>query len=92
MSAGFAAASSLSVKQIRESVISPAELERSVLRSFSNVRYGTESLLSFLPFLLATRVGKIEMIDEVEELNLVLAHYAVTWGSFGGESIGLTKR
>lgn len=30
------------------------------------------------------RVAKIEQIDEVEELNLVLAHYAVTWGSLGG--------
>jgi len=26
------------------------------------------------------RVSKLEMLDEVEELNLVLQHYAITWG------------
>ncbi|GAA5965090.1 hypothetical protein JCM3765_004853 [Sporobolomyces pararoseus] len=49
--AGFC--DSLSIKQIRESIIPQDELER---------------------------VNKIEQIDEVEELNLVLDHYAVTWG------------
>ncbi|GAA5975421.1 hypothetical protein JCM5350_006474 [Sporobolomyces pararoseus] len=51
---GFAGScDSLSIKQIRESIIPQDELER---------------------------VNKIEQIDEVEELNLVLDHYAVTWG------------
>jgi len=26
------------------------------------------------------RTSKLEMLDEVEELNLVLQHYAITWG------------
>ncbi|GAA5915756.1 hypothetical protein JCM6882_003846 [Rhodosporidiobolus microsporus] len=44
------------------------------------------------------RVTKIEQIDEVEELNLVLSHYAVAWGNVSaaeggtGEGIGLQKR
>ena len=25
-------------------------------------------------------ISRIEMLDEVEELELVLAHYAITWG------------
>jgi [phosphatase 2A protein]-leucine-carboxy methyltransferase len=25
-------------------------------------------------------ISSLEMLDEVEELDLVLAHYAVTWG------------
>lgn len=41
---------------------------------------------------MVTRVGRIEMIDEVEELNLVLSHYAITWGSFGSSSISLSQR
>jgi len=28
----------------------------------------------------------LEMLDEVEELDLVLDHYAVTWGIFGGDA------
>lgn len=32
----------------------------------------------------AFRVNKIEQIDEVEELNLVLGHYAVCWATRGG--------
>jgi len=27
-----------------------------------------------------SRISQLEMLDEVEELDLVLAHYAVTWG------------
>lgn len=26
------------------------------------------------------RIAKLEMLDEVEELELVLDHYAITWG------------
>ena len=26
------------------------------------------------------RISSLEMLDEVEELNLVLEHYAITWG------------
>lgn len=40
------------------------------------------------------RVAAIERIDEVEELNLVLDHYAVTWGSVraGEGAVGLVTR
>ncbi|GAA5823863.1 hypothetical protein JCM11251_003323 [Rhodosporidiobolus azoricus] len=40
------------------------------------------------------RIAKIEQIDEVEELNLVLSHYAVAWGNLseGVSGIGLDKR
>ncbi|GAA5901129.1 hypothetical protein JCM5296_006279 [Sporobolomyces johnsonii] len=34
------------------------------------------------------RVNKIEQIDEVEELNLVLDHYAVTWGTVAPPEAG----
>jgi len=27
------------------------------------------------------RISKLEMLDEVEELDLVLQHYAITWGA-----------
>ncbi|GAA5924146.1 hypothetical protein JCM1841_004586 [Sporobolomyces salmonicolor] len=37
----------------------------------------------FIPAAELERVNKIEQIDEVEELNLVLDHYAVTWGTVG---------
>ncbi|KAJ7594892.1 S-adenosyl-L-methionine-dependent methyltransferase [Mycena floridula] len=29
------------------------------------------------------RISKLEMLDEVEELDLVLEHYAITWGLWG---------
>ncbi|KAI5478317.1 leucine carboxyl methyltransferase [Pseudohyphozyma bogoriensis] len=38
------------------------------------------------------RVAKIEQIDEVEELNLVLEHYAITWGSKGDADLDLKSR
>lgn len=28
------------------------------------------------------RISKLEMLDEVEELELVLGHYAITWGAW----------
>ena len=30
------------------------------------------------------RISKLEFLDEIEELDLVLAHYAITWGLFLG--------
>ncbi|PPQ68029.1 hypothetical protein CVT25_014490 [Psilocybe cyanescens] len=32
------------------------------------------------------RVSKVEFLDETEELDLVLAHYAISWGLFLGSS------
>lgn len=37
------------------------------------------------------RVGKLEMLDEVEELNMLLKHYCVAWGwteGYGGKWLG----
>lgn len=28
------------------------------------------------------RISKLEFLDEIEELDLVLAHYAISWGLF----------
>lgn len=33
-----------------------------------------------------SRIAGLEMLDEVEELELVLEHYGVTWGLLGEES------
>ncbi|ORX33858.1 putative C-terminal protein carboxyl methyltransferase [Kockovaella imperatae] len=30
-----------------------------------------------------SRIGKLEMLDEIEELKLVLSHYVIAWGSKG---------
>ena len=30
---------------------------------------------------LRARISHLEMLDEIEELELVLAHYAITWGA-----------
>ena len=42
----------------------------------------------------AHRVSGLEMLDELEELDLVLGHYAVTWGVLapgGWDGWGLRK-
>jgi len=49
----FSASRAKTLRDIRRSFISPAELER---------------------------ISQLEMLDEVEELDLVLEHYAITWG------------
>ena len=41
------------------------------------------SFLSYIHndrFMFNLRISALEMLDEVEELNLVLEHYAITWG------------
>lgn len=38
------------------------------------------------------RVSQLELLDEVEELELVLGHYAVSWGVTGCERWGLQER
>ncbi|TFK74622.1 leucine carboxyl methyltransferase [Pluteus cervinus] len=37
---------------------------------------------NYVPTLELERIAQLEMLDEVEELNLVLEHYAITWGLF----------
>ncbi|KAJ6491588.1 S-adenosyl-L-methionine-dependent methyltransferase [Mycena vulgaris] len=56
---GFTAARALTLKDIRKSYISHAELER---------------------------ISQLELVDEIEELDLVLEHYAITWGLFVPQS------
>lgn len=45
---------------------------------------------SHLPLTRSYRLSKLELLDEVEELDLVLAHYAVITGSktVGGDILG----
>ena len=38
------------------------------------------------------RVWELELLDEVEELELVLSHYAVSWGATGWGLWGLKER
>ena len=69
----------LTLKQIRKSYIEPQELER-----YYSYLQGTALIQSIL----LTRISRLEMLDEVEELELVLEHYAITWGvKLSGENI-----
>ena len=69
----------LTLKQIRKSYIEPQELER-----YYSYLQGTALNQSIL----LTRISRLEMLDEVEELELVLEHYAITWGvKLSGENI-----
>jgi len=38
------------------------------------------------------RVSQLELLDEVEELELVLSHYAVSWGVTQEMEWGLKKK
>lgn len=103
----------LSIKQIRDDVIPLEELERSVEQApltISRKRiiptHRTDPVSSLYAVSRvcifqwdARRVAKIEQIDEVEELNLVLEHYAVSWANVTPPSptessteIGLRRR
>lgn len=35
------------------------------------------------------RIAKLEHLDEIEELRLVLSHYCVAWGAKGGSLAGV---
>lgn len=35
------------------------------------------------------RISKLEILDEIEELRLVLSHYCVAWASKGLDQVGL---
>jgi [phosphatase 2A protein]-leucine-carboxy methyltransferase len=40
------------------------------------------ALVYFLLAEYAHRISRLELVDEIEELDLVLEHYAITWGLF----------
>ena len=67
----FTTAKALTLRDIRRAYLEPAELERSVA-----VFLCCKASHLFPSF----RTSRLEMLDEVEELELVLQHYAVTWG------------
>lgn len=69
---GFTTARALTLRQIRKDYVATSELERCI-GSFSGTRWETPAHAS-------DRIAKLEMLDEVEELELVLDHYAITWG------------
>ena len=74
---GFSAARALTLKEIRKSYITSEELDR-----YRCTHYTQDSLLTTpIP-----RISKLEFLDETEELDLVLAHYAISWGLFVGNS------
>ena len=67
----FTTSKALTLREIRKTLISYEESHRCVLRGG-----GTFSPNSCY----TSSISSLEMLDEVEELDLVLAHYAVTWG------------
>ena len=60
------------MRQIRKDYIGVSELERCT-SPLSSARLEASAHAS-------DRIAKLEMLDEVEELELVLDHYAITWG------------
>lgn len=69
ISTGFVASRALTLKEIRKECISNEELERLVFPGISR------SLYSYF-----ASISSLEFLDETEELDLVLAHYAISWG------------
>ena len=68
----FTTSKALTLREIRKRLISPVESQRCVLPEWRRFQF---QLMVILP-----SISSLEMLDEVEELDLVLAHYAVTWG------------
>lgn len=67
---GFTTSLAMTLRDIRRSCICAAELERCALSPKRNSVSLTQSC----------RISHLEMLDEIEELELVLEHYAITWG------------
>jgi [phosphatase 2A protein]-leucine-carboxy methyltransferase len=72
---GFSAARALTLKDIRRSYIQPEELQR----------YGGYFSDQHIILISSTRISSLEFLDETEELDLVLSHYAMSWGLFLSE-------
>ncbi|KAJ7117888.1 S-adenosyl-L-methionine-dependent methyltransferase [Mycena crocata] len=45
---------------------------------------------SYIPPAELQRISRLELVDEIEELDLVLEHYAITWGLFVPQSASAT--
>lgn len=73
LDSGFTSARALTLYEIHRDCFETSELERWV----AGLGYFLRSRCLTL-----SRISKLEMLDEVEELNLVLEHYAITWGLF----------
>jgi [phosphatase 2A protein]-leucine-carboxy methyltransferase len=67
---GYTTANALTLRDIRRDYIIPSELER----------YLTRFQYLAPDDLFSSRIAKLEMLDEIEELELVLQHYAITYG------------
>lgn len=68
----------MTLRDFHRRYIGPAELERSVVFNTLSVHdRGTEHADTTHSF---SRISNLEMLDEIEELELVLGHYAMTWG------------
>jgi hypothetical protein len=70
---GFDIAGAVTLHDVRARCIPPAELSRCAIcrHPVSTEDVGADGSRD--------RIAKLEMLDELEELQLVLAHYAITW-------------
>jgi len=69
---GFSYANAATLRTIRSQNISNEERERWVCR------FSARTSINFLTF--SHRIARLEMLDEIEELELVLQHYMIGWG------------
>jgi len=67
----FTTSKALTLREVRKTLISYEDSQRWVERV---------TIIPVLAHLVPLSISLLEMLDEVEELDLVLAHYAVTWG------------
>ena len=83
---GFSAAHALTLREIRADYTPRPELERCAPSPIFHYIYIYIYSSIFIYFLIfappdtnAKSLSTLELLDEIEELDLVLAHYAITW-------------
>lgn len=74
---GFEKAFSRDVRQIRKKDIGTDEWQRYVPCVHSNIG---ATYISIAYFWNHNSLTQLEMLDEIEELDLLLSHYSITWG------------